>query len=80
MFYQVETAGYVQDLGQSFEIRTKNGAFTGIISERFKTGLFKVWFNSSATRGSARKFRSFEDALNFIHERRTQRLAVKGAA
>ena len=73
MTYALELAGHIKDVGQSFEVRTKGGAFAGIISERFKTGVVQVYFNTTATKGSARKFRSIQEALNFIHDRRVKK-------
>ncbi|MFO7788470.1 MAG: hypothetical protein R6W87_12010 [Halospina sp.] len=73
MTYGLELTGHIKGVGQSFEVRTKNGAFAGIVSERFKTGNVKVWFNSTATRGSARKFTSVQGALDFIHARRIKK-------
>lgn len=73
MTYALDLAGHVKGVGQSFEVRTKGGAFAGIVSERFKSGTCKVWFNTTATRGSARKFASVQDAVNFIHARRVSK-------
>lgn len=73
MTYGLEIAGHIKGVGQSFEVRTKSGAFAGIISERFKSGNVKVWFNSTATRGSSRKFTSVQSALDFIHARRVKK-------
>ena len=68
--YQLEMSGYVRNLGQSWDVRTKSGVFAAVISERFKSGLVKVYFNSNATKGSTRKFYSIQEALEFIHQRR----------
>ena len=73
MTYSLDLAGHIKGVGQSFEVRTQGGAFAGIVSERFKTGACKVWFNSTATRGSARKFSSVQEAVNFIHARRVKK-------
>lgn len=73
MTYQIESAGYVHGCGQSWDVFTKTGAFAGVISERFKSGVVKVYFNSTATKGSARKFYSVQDALEFIHQRRLKK-------
>ncbi len=73
MTYSLELAGHIKNLGQSFDVRTKGGAFAGVVSERFKTGDVKVYFNGSATRGSARKFASVQEAINFIHARRVKK-------
>lgn len=73
MTYALDLTGHIKGVGQSFEVTTKGGAFAGIVSERFKTGQVKVWFNSTATRGSARKFQSVQAALEFIHNRRASK-------
>lgn len=73
MIYGLERAGHINGVGQSFEVWTKRGAFAGIVTEQFKTGTVRVWFNSTATRGSARKFTSIEGALDFIHARRIKK-------
>ena len=56
--------------GQSFDVRTKRGAFAGLVTENFRSGVVRVYFNSNATRGSARKFASINDALGYIIKRR----------
>lgn len=73
MTYALDLVGHIKDVGQSFEVRTKGGAFAGVVSERFKTGACRVWFNSTATRGSDRKFASVQDAVAFIHDRRVKK-------
>ena len=73
MTYSLDLCGHIKNVGQSFEVTTKGGAFAGIVSERFKTGTVKVWFNTTATRGSARKFTSIQEALEFIHSRRVKK-------
>ena len=73
MTYSLDSAGYVHNLGQSWQVHTKSGAFAGIVSERFKTGLVKVYFNGNCTKGSARKFTSVQQALEFIHARRIKK-------
>lgn len=69
---QLEYAGHTQ-AGQSFDVRTQRGAFAGIISESFKTGTARVFFNMTATRGSARKFPSAAAALAYIYDRRVKK-------
>ena len=73
MTYSLDLCGHIKNVGQSFEVTTKGGAFVGIVSERFKTGNVKVWFNTTATRGSARKFPNIQAALDFIHNRRVSK-------
>lgn len=68
----LEIAGATKE-GQAFDVRTKRGSFAGIISENFRSGIVRVYFNSSATRGSARKFESINAALDYIIERRQKK-------
>jgi hypothetical protein len=70
---QLELAGHIANVGRSFDVRTRTGAFAGVISENFKTGAYKVYFNSSATKGSARKFQTIQDAAAFIIDRRIKK-------
>ena len=53
-------------------VRTRGGAFAGIISHRYN-GVTRVWFNSTATLGSARKFKSIQEAAEFIYSRRIKK-------
>ncbi len=69
--FQLEQAGATKE-GISFDVRTRGGAFAGIISHRYN-GVTRVWFNSTATRGSARKFRSIQEAAEFIYNRRVKK-------
>ena len=71
--FSIENSGFIKNVGQSFEVSTRSGAFAGIISESFKTGAVKVWFNTTATKGSARKFASINEALSFIYSRRVSK-------
>ena len=71
MLYQLDIAGSYKGR-VSYDVRTRGGAYAGIIAEQ-AAGHCKVYFNSDATLGSARKFASIEDALNFIHQRREKR-------
>ena len=68
----LEIAGATKD-GWSFDVRTKRGSFAGIVSENFHSGIVRVYFNSTATRGSARKFKNINDALGYIIERRQKK-------
>ena len=72
MIYQLEIAGSV---GQniSYDVRTKNMAYCGIVAWKGDKGFAKVYFNSNATKGSARKFPSIDAALDFIHTRRERK-------
>lgn len=73
MTYSLDLAGHIAGVGQSFDVRTRGGAFAGIVSERFESGKCKVYFNRTATRGSARKFSSVQEAVGFIHARRVKK-------
>jgi len=59
--------------GRAFDVRTRGGAFAGIISERYSTGIVQVYFNSSCTKGSQRKFRSVNEAAEFMVARRIKK-------
>lgn len=71
MIYQLENAGHYKGR-ESFDVRTKGGAYAGIISDA-ADGTVRVWFNASATRGSKRKFADRAAALDFIHTRRVKK-------
>lgn len=68
----LEHAGATKE-GQSFDVRTKRGSFAGLVTENFRSGVVRVYFNSNATRGSARKFASINDALGYIIDRRMKK-------
>lgn len=72
MIYSLDIAGAVKS-DISFDVHSRNGAFAGIIAWKGTKGFAKVYFNTTATRGSARKFPSIEAALDFIHARRISR-------
>jgi hypothetical protein len=57
----------------SFEVRTRRNGFAGLIAHQPVKGDFKVYFNDTATRGSARRFATVEDAVQFIHARRVKK-------
>lgn len=69
---QLDYAGSTQE-GRSFDVRTRNGAYAGLIAEHYRTGTTRVYFNSNATRGSARKFSSVEAAVEYIVSRRIKK-------
>lgn len=72
MIYSLDIAGR-SGKSISFDVRSKTGAYAGIISWNGDKGFAKVYFNGNATRGSARKFPSIEAAMDFIHARRVKR-------
>lgn len=68
--FSLDVVGGDAKIGISYEVRTNKGGFAGIVSHNFKNDRIRVWFNSNATRGSAKKFASIEDALDYIYNRR----------
>jgi hypothetical protein len=58
--------------GRSFQVFTRQGAFAGIISERYGKGC-KVYFNFSCTKGSARTFPDVHAAADYIIARRIKK-------
>lgn len=56
----------------AFDVTTRRGAFCGIIAQS-KQGDWRVFFNMTATKGSARKFPSPEAAISFIRDRRVKK-------
>lgn len=58
--------------GRAIEVRTARGGFAGIIVENYGRSV-RVYFNSTATRGSARKFASVPAALEYLHDRRVKK-------
>jgi hypothetical protein len=71
MIYQLDIAGHYKGR-TSFDVRTAHGAYAGIIADA-ADGTVRVYFNSTATRGSKRKFADRAAALEFIHARREAR-------
>ena len=69
--FALTSAGATKD-GRSFDVHTKGGAFAGIVAEHYGRGV-KVYFNTNATRGSARTFTDIPAALDFIHARRIKK-------
>lgn len=78
MIYQLDIAGHYKGR-MSFDVRTKSGAYAGLIADTAK-GQVRVYFNSNATRGSARRFDDRQAALEFIHQRREKRGFNRAAA
>ena len=56
----------------AFDVTAKSGGYRGLIVQKPK-GYWIVYFNSNATRGSARKFPTASDALNFMADRRAKK-------
>lgn len=63
----------------SYDLRTRSGTYAGLVCPR-KDGTYRVYFNSTATRGSARKFPSLDAALAFVVARRIQKQAQRATA
>ena len=57
----------------SFDVRTKNGGYAGLICSQPVRGDFKVYFDSNANRGSVRRFSTVQDAVQFIYDRRVKK-------
>lgn len=66
--FQLSWAGESKE-GRAFDVLTSNGAFAGIIVENYGRHT-EVYFNTSATKGSKRKFQNVTEALEFIYQRR----------
>lgn len=79
MIYWLDIAGG-NGSNISFDVRTKCNAYAGIIAWKGDKGFAKVYFDSNATKGSARKFPSVAAALDFMHARREKRGLNKRAA
>lgn len=71
MYFCLEEAGATKE-GRSFDVRTRRGAFAGVIAEHYGKGT-RVYFNSTATRGSKRVFSTIEAAIEYIYERRVKK-------
>jgi len=57
---------------ECFDVTTKTGAYRGLVVRKPK-GHWVVYFDSNATRGSARKFPTVNAALDFMVDRRAKR-------
>lgn len=60
------------ETGTAYDIRTRRGGFAGVVSVK-TDGTARVYFNSNATRGSARKFTNITVALDYIYDRRIKK-------
>ena len=69
--FSLDLAGATKE-GRAFDVRTRGGAFAGLVSERYGRGV-RVWFNGSATRGSAKLFADIPAALEYIAQRRIKK-------
>jgi hypothetical protein len=57
---------------EAFDVTAKSGAYRGLVVRQPK-GHWAVYFNSDASRGSARKFASIDAALEFMTDRRAKK-------
>lgn len=57
---------------EAFDVTAKSGAYRGLVVRKPK-GHWVVYFDSNATRGSARKFGSIDAALDFMADRRAKK-------
>ena len=62
--YELESVGI-----EAFEVFTKSGRFACMMVQKPK-GHHVLYWNTSSSRGSARKFKTQQDALEFMHQRR----------
>lgn len=58
---------------KSFDVWTSTGRFAAVIGWNKKRDDYSVFFNSNATRGSKRRFKSVDDAVTFVRERRVKK-------
>lgn len=65
--YQLIEAGK-----EAFDVFTKSNRFAGLLVRQPK-GHWALYWNSNATRGSARKFPSATAAIEFMHSRRVSK-------
>lgn len=65
---QLESAGI-----ECFDVRTQRGAYAGLIARNQTHGFWRVYFDSNATKGSARKFATAETAIEYIVARRIKK-------
>ena len=59
-----------------WDVFTKQGRFAGLIVTK-KDGTFRHYYDMNGTKGSARKFKTIEEALDNVRNRRAARLARK---
>lgn len=69
--YELSEAGATNE-GRAFDVYTRNGRFVGLVVETYGKHT-KLYYNDTATRGSARKFASIGAAVDFMHNRRITR-------
>lgn len=57
---------------EAFDVTAKSGAYRGLVVRK-PQGHWVVYFDSNASRGSARKFSGIEAALEFMADRRAKK-------
>lgn len=65
--YRLEGAGI-----EAYDIFTRSGRYAGIVIQK-KDGKHILYWNSNCTRGSARRFATRDEALEFMHKRRVSK-------
>ncbi len=55
----------------AYDIFSKSGRFCGVMARDSKG--YKLYWNSSCSRGSKRRFQTQEAALDFLHNRRVSK-------
>lgn len=65
--YSLEAAGI-----ECWDVFTKTQRYAGLIVRK-KDGSFRHYYNSNGTKGSAKKFKSVNEALENLHNRRLKR-------
>jgi len=58
---------------KSFDVKTRTGAYAGLIALSNSGDFWRVYFDSNCTKGSQRKFSSVEDAISYIEARRIKK-------
>lgn len=58
---------------KSYDVFTSKGGFAGVIAWNPKRDQHRVYFNTTCSRGSKRWFKSLDDAVNFIRDRRIKK-------
>ena len=65
--YELSSAGI-----ECFDMWTRSGRYCGIVAQ-CKDGAHRLYWNSNATRGSARRFATRQEAVEFMHNRRVKK-------
>lgn len=58
---------------KSYDVHTSRGGFAGVIAWNPKRDDYAVYFNSTCSRGSKRRFKTVNDAVQFIRDRRIKK-------